>query len=136
MVGRPEIAEYGKKYQINASNAVEYAKRSKETRIQKRETKKKLREIFEAWGNGMPIKAQEEVLKKFGVNTKGKTTIECLMDFIGLKANDKKVSLADLLKLMAMYAKYTGQEPATEITANGWSVVVADKRAKDALEDL
>ena len=104
---------------------------------QKAQKKKKaLKEIFQAMGETTPPTAIQEQLKKLNYDVDNLTLIDALVKIASIKTIDKKASVNDILKFVEMYAKYTGQEPSQEIKATGFNIVVADKKAKDNLEDL
>lgn len=104
---------------------------------QKAQKKKKaLKEIFQAMGETIPPNAIQEQLKKLNYDVEDLNLIDALVKIASIKTLDKKATVNDIMKFVEMYARYTGQEPAQEINAKGFSIVVADKKAKDSLEDL
>ncbi len=77
---------------------------------------KTIKQIIEAWAEGKPSKMWIKQLTALGVMVgEDKTALEALIDWTQLKALEETVRLPELIKLIEVIAKYTGQEPAQKI---------------------
>lgn len=80
---------------------------------------KTIKQILQDWGDDEPSDAMKKQLAQYGISCEGKTAIEALFAYMGLKALARNTNMNDIAKFAEMYAKYTGQEPAKELNVTG-----------------
>lgn len=80
---------------------------------------KTIRQILQEWGDSEPPTVMRTELEKWGIDCDGKTAIEALFAYMGLKALAKNTNMNDISKFAEMYAKYTDQEPAKKLELAG-----------------
>jgi len=93
--------------------------------VKSRQEMKMLKDIFIDWGNKKPNDNLINTLSQFGIDCKNMSAIEALIAFSGLKLNEKRASVGDILKFIELYSKFTGQTPPdkTEITGSNGSPI-------------
>jgi hypothetical protein len=100
-----------------SEQAREYGRKGGIASQKAQKAKKTLKEMFQAIGETTPPEAIISQLKKIGYDIKDTNLIDAMIKIASLKSLDKKSSVNDIRNFVEMYAKYTGQEPKKEVSA-------------------
>jgi hypothetical protein len=102
---------------LSQKEAREQGRKGGKASVVARRQKKTLKEMFQAIGETTPPEAIISQLKKIGYDIKDTNLIDAMIKIASLKSLDKKSSVNDIRNFVEMYAKYTGQEPKKEVSA-------------------
>lgn len=112
-------------------------KKGGEANSKRQKELKTIKDILQDWASDGLIKEQEELLKRYGFDTKSLSQLGAIIKVLGLKVNSKNATIGDILNFLKFYSDYTGQKPAEEITGSlGINFIVSNEEEKKALEEV
>lgn len=99
------------KHNFTREERQEHGRKGAQITNEIRRNKKTLKSIFQTMGDTTALKPLQEQLSKLGFDVKDMTVIDAIVKIACARTFNKKTSMADIIRFIELYAKYTGQEP-------------------------